>query len=234
MTSPSAGIPYVPEGTLNPAAGLNAAIDTIDALLQTRVLAVGQNTPPGSPENGDCYIVGTGTGAFSGQDNNLARYVAEGALWQFFEAGIQVRVVLNMADDLIYVYTGDSSGGTWTAASGGSANASHGAFESLTIDSGNEVTIDLSLAGMLDLVLTDDVTAVNIDNIETGEANFFTLRISQDNVGGRSFTPPASWLYPSGAGTYVVSSDPDAVDLLQGISYDDGATWLVTYQQDYA
>lgn len=33
MSTPINGIPYVPEGTLDPAAGLNEALDAIDALL---------------------------------------------------------------------------------------------------------------------------------------------------------------------------------------------------------
>ncbi len=87
MTTPNTGIPYVPENTLDPAAGLNLALNVIDALLQTAVIDVGVNTPPGSPADGDLYIVGTGTGAWTGHDDALAGDVAQGDFWQFDAAG---------------------------------------------------------------------------------------------------------------------------------------------------
>ncbi|WP_444900889.1 DUF2793 domain-containing protein [Microbulbifer sp. SSSA003] len=51
-------------------------MDTVDALLQLEVLNI-QNDPPGSAINGDRYLVGTGSGAWSGKDGQLARYVAD-------------------------------------------------------------------------------------------------------------------------------------------------------------
>src|SRR5690606_32962380 len=98
MSTPNTGIPYVPENTQDPAAGLNLALNVIDALSQTAVINI-------SPSDGDLYIVATGaTGAWAGQDNNLARYVAEGDFWQFYEAGTQVRIVFNEDDGGLYVW----------------------------------------------------------------------------------------------------------------------------------
>lgn len=120
MTTPNTGIPYVPENTQDPAAGLNLALNTIDALLQTAVIDMGQTAPPGSPNDGDLHIVGTGaTGAWAGQDNNLARYVAEGDFWQFYDAGTQVRIVLNLDDGGLYAWTGS----TWAPVAGGGSTS---------------------------------------------------------------------------------------------------------------
>jgi hypothetical protein len=80
--------------------------------LQATVIEVGVDSPPGSPQDGDTYIVGTGSGAWSGEDNNLARYVSEGTFWQFFEAGTEVRIVYNKDDFRIYVFD-ESTGGGW-------------------------------------------------------------------------------------------------------------------------
>lgn len=103
------GIPFVPENTIDPAAGLNISLNTIDALLQLLVLTVGANTPPGSPVSGDRHIVGTSpTGAWSGQANKLARWL-DGA-WTFFDA----RYAVNAADGLLYI----RSGATWAAGVG--------------------------------------------------------------------------------------------------------------------
>jgi hypothetical protein len=105
MTTPSNGIPYVPENTQDPAAGLNLSLNVLDALLQTFVLDMDQTAPPGSPVDGEMHIVGpAATDTWAGQDNNLTRYVADGAFWQFYEAGTQVRIVFNVADGGLYVW----------------------------------------------------------------------------------------------------------------------------------
>jgi len=109
MSTPNAGIPYVPENTLDPAAGLNLALNTIDALMQVRVLDMSLTAPPGSPSDGDRYIVATGaTGAWSGHDDELARYVAEGDFWQFYPTD-KLACVFNEDDGGLYVW----HGGVW-------------------------------------------------------------------------------------------------------------------------
>ena len=99
------GIPFVPENTIDPAAGLNESLLTVDALLQLAVVSVGDNTPPGSPANGARYVVGTApTGAWVGQANKMARWL-NGA-WSFFDAAI----VVDIATDTVK-FRGSS--GTW-------------------------------------------------------------------------------------------------------------------------
>lgn len=113
--TPRAGIPYVPENTTNPAAGLNRALNVIDALLQTVVVSVAETEPPVTVADGDQYIVATGaTGDWSGRDGWLARWVEEGSSWQFFEPGVQVGLVINNGDGNLYKY----DGATWTLAAG--------------------------------------------------------------------------------------------------------------------
>lgn len=105
MSTPSNGIPYVPESTQDPAAGLNLSLDVVDALLQTFVVDMDLNAPPGSPVNGQMHIVGPApTGAWAGHANNLARYVTEGAFWQFYTQGTQIRFVFNQDDGGLYVW----------------------------------------------------------------------------------------------------------------------------------
>lgn len=102
--TPNNTIPLVPENTLDPAAGLNLALDVIDGLLQVSVLAQ-QNDPPVSPANGDCYLVAVGTGDWVGQDDKVARYDSVGAGWDFFN----VRFLINQDDESIY----GLFGGVW-------------------------------------------------------------------------------------------------------------------------
>lgn len=92
-------IPFVPENTIDPAAGLNRALNVVDALLQLRVQSVGSNSPPPSPENGDRFIVGsTPTGEWAGNGNKLARWLDGG--WDFYEASLAV----NLEDDMLYIH----------------------------------------------------------------------------------------------------------------------------------
>lgn len=116
--TPNVQIPYVPEGTLDPAAGLNLALNVIDALVQTGVIRMDLSAPPGSESDGDMYIVASpGSGDWALQGNNLARYVAEGDFWQFYAAGTQVKFLLNQDDGGFYKFI-DGSPGAWTLAAG--------------------------------------------------------------------------------------------------------------------
>lgn len=119
------GIPFVPENTIDPAAGLNESLLTVDALLQLAVVSVGDNTPPVSPANGARYVVGTApTGAWAGRANQVAQWL-DGA-WRFYAA----RYALNLADGLMYVRQGATWGvaaAEWTAATVSQAEAEAGA-----------------------------------------------------------------------------------------------------------
>lgn len=126
MNTPNRGIPYVPEGTLDPAAGLNLSLNVVDALLQCAVLTMNLTAPPGSPADGDLHLVaalgGTATGAWATKENYLARYVADGAFWQFYTPGVHVFVVLNRADGGLYAWQDDSPG-VWLTAFPGASGA---------------------------------------------------------------------------------------------------------------
>ena len=90
-------IPFVPESTTDPAAGLNLSIKVIDALTQISVLAI-QNAPPVTPSEGDRYIVGTtATGEWVGMENKLALYLD--AAWSFYDAVLAV----NQNDSSLYI-----------------------------------------------------------------------------------------------------------------------------------
>jgi hypothetical protein len=69
-TIPRLALPYIlnqqAQKEVTHAAGLNR----LDALVQPVVQQVSLNTPPGSPADGQCWIIGTTpTGAWAGQAN---------------------------------------------------------------------------------------------------------------------------------------------------------------------
>lgn len=97
-------IPFVPENTIDPAAGLNESINTIDALLQLAVQTVNTGIAPASPAEGDRHIVGIAPGgAWAGKAGKLARFLD--GYWSFYDA----RLALDLASGILYT----RSGATW-------------------------------------------------------------------------------------------------------------------------
>ncbi len=120
-------------------------IVTVAALAQLACISKGVNTPPGSPADGDTYIVGTApTGAWQGKQNFIAVYRANMTAWQMYQPrpGWRCRVVDENADVFF-------SGGAW----------SYGPAESLARPAVNNQT-----GTSYTLVLTDDNTVVRCDN----------------------------------------------------------------------
>lgn len=71
-------------GTNNWADDNDANLRKIDALLQAGAIAI-QNTPPGSPTDGQVYVVGTApTGAWATHANEITRYNGATGVWEFF------------------------------------------------------------------------------------------------------------------------------------------------------
>jgi hypothetical protein len=92
----------------------------IDVLVQGATKSKTLTAPPGSPTNGDRYIVGaSATGAWSTHDKSIAVWTTDdpaspSGVWQFYppKAGW---LVYNVADTTFYSY----SGSAWNALAGG-------------------------------------------------------------------------------------------------------------------
>lgn len=92
----------------------------VDVLLQGAVISMALTAPPGSPTNGDRYVVGaSATGAWSGHDKAIAVWTTDnpgtpGGLWEFYppKAGW---MVVNVADANVYKYVSSA----WAVVGGG-------------------------------------------------------------------------------------------------------------------
>jgi len=94
---------------------LRAFLRAFDALVQASVLSVTLATPPGSPANGDAYVVAASpTGAWAGQANSIAVWSTQIATadtntkvpaWEFHAPAAGWRV-FNVADGKYYSYSG--------------------------------------------------------------------------------------------------------------------------------
>jgi hypothetical protein len=96
----------------------NAAWDALDVLVQPIVINMTTATPPGSPSNGDAYVVASSpTGAWVGHQNQITAWI-RGA-WQFIAPRNGWRVY-NQADGSAYAYNGSA----WVASGGGGGGGS--------------------------------------------------------------------------------------------------------------
>ena len=77
----------------------NSAINKLDTLVQLAVVSSGDTTPPGSPSEGDSYLVGTSaTGDWSGQDGDIAMYYSG---WLFVTPKEGMRIWISDEDRFI-------------------------------------------------------------------------------------------------------------------------------------
>ena len=105
----------------------------LDTLIQCNVISMTLATPPGSPADGDTYIVAASpTGAWAGKATNLARWSAVLGAWEFF-APKEGWKVYCLADDEDHKFDGTA----WVVAGGGSGT---GIVESIVAGTG--VTVD--------------------------------------------------------------------------------------------
>lgn len=196
MPTPNTGIPYVPENTLDPAAGLNLSLNVVDALLQTAALDMDRTTPPASPSDGDLHLVAAGaSGAWAGHDHALARYVAVSASWQFYAAGVSAHLVLNKADGALYAWNGSAwvapiAGGSVAASAVSYSNATSGLVATNVQDAVDELKQAVDDVGDID-VLTVAVPALDIAagvvTVDCAASNLFTLLLDE-NVSAINFT----------------------------------------------
>lgn len=78
-------LPLLDAGQAQKEMRVNEALARLDLLAQASVVAVGVNTPPASPGEGQCWIVGTApTGVWAGQGAALAGWTGGG--WRFAAA----------------------------------------------------------------------------------------------------------------------------------------------------
>ena len=109
---PITGLPYQDANTLQTDVLQNAELNYVSAWLNCVVLSVGDTAPPGSPTEGDRYIVGaSATGAWATHDDALAVYRGG---WQFYAPSDGVAVKdLDSGDDYEFVSA------AWTVKAGG-------------------------------------------------------------------------------------------------------------------
>lgn len=115
-TTPKTGITELNPSAANQAPVVNSGWAIVDQLLDRTVKDKDLATPPGSPADGDAYIVaGSPTGAWSGKASQIAYWRSSANAWQFIvpRTGWTLRVADELASNGVpieYGYTGSA----WT------------------------------------------------------------------------------------------------------------------------
>lgn len=122
-TEPNTGMTWQEANSLTTDALHNQVVDLLAVWLNCAVLAVGQAAPTGSEAEGDRYIVGTGTGVFSGHDDELA--ILRGSTWQFHAPpAAGVPIIKNLDDGTDW----ECVAGVWAEKAGGGGGGGGGAW----------------------------------------------------------------------------------------------------------
>jgi hypothetical protein len=154
--------------------------DYVDNSIQTlewqdSVLDKDLTAPPGSPSVGDRYLIGldptagTATGAWAGQDGQIAEW--NGTSWDFTAPTTGMFISADDESTLLYYYNGT----LWTSKAFESTTASTG-----LVKVGNDIQLDSSAAGA-GLGYAAGVLSVNVDDL-TLEIVTDTLQVKADGI----------------------------------------------------
>lgn len=192
-TTPNLGIPYIAGQQAQPEVTHNSALNMLQALTYG-VLQVGLNTPPGSPTQGDSYIVGTApTGVWTGRANAIAIYM--GTAWVFVPDRNSAGTVITMgaAQEGLKVWSKPDNGlYVWD----GSAWASFATTNPLPLDHGQRSatgnTTALSLTAAVDSTLSTNSDYTQVTGIFTATPDGENYGITQQT---NSFTIDKAGVY---------------------------------------
>jgi hypothetical protein len=106
MTTPRYGLPEIAASQSQKHVTHNQAINGFDALVNAVALDKDLTAPPGSPSEGDGYIVGSSaTGAWAGKDLNFVSY--NSGAWYFYVPPVGMRVYVS-DESLYYRWSGSA------------------------------------------------------------------------------------------------------------------------------
>lgn len=206
---------------------LRALLRAVDALVQASVLSLVIATPPGSPSNGDAYVVAASpTGAWAGQAGNIAVWSTQVATadtntkvpaWEFHapKAGW---MVFNAADKSFYVYDGTA----WNFPQARSASSTLVALDGQTdfcllfegvANGGNQFKVYGSQAASGLLIVTGN-TAFQVD-VGTQLVDALLFGSGDSRAGGNTYISLSRTAAISGSGQIdAFNSGVSGTDLL--------------------
>ena len=140
MPTPNLGLPFLMAAQAQKHVTHNEALRALDALVHLAVIDRDATTPPGSPSDGNRYIVATGgAGAWEGHDLEIAAY-QDGA-WAFFAPRAGWRSWIG-DEEVLVVW----DGGAWSSVGGSGGSGGDGDFDTVGINATADSTNRLAMA----------------------------------------------------------------------------------------
>lgn len=157
MTTPKLSLPELSVSQASKEITHNQALAILDQLTQARVLDKDLATPPGSPANGDAYIVAASpTGAWAGKTGQIAYWLTAVNAWSF---AVPLNGWLVYVNDENKHYRRES--GSWVELATGGGGSSTIATQSASSSAG---ALDLSstTAPVILVTLTENITSITL------------------------------------------------------------------------
>lgn len=210
MATDILGLPTLAAAQAQKHVTMNEALIALDHLAQIGVIEVGLDTPPGSPSDGDRYIIGgSPTGAWAGQADKLT--ALEDGAWRFYSPfeGLQVWA---SDDNITYVYDGTD----WVL-TGNGMNAGQ-VVQSLVIASGA-----ITIARKGQVFVTNEAAAAtdDLDTINGGVDGDIIVMRAPDGAQIPTVKHATGNLYLAGANDWPMANYRDTITLMKA-----GSEWL--------
>lgn len=194
--TPRIGAPELVSGQAIPETTVNQQAVLFDAFVcphfKDRTLAA----PPGSPAQGDIYLVAASpTGAWTGKAGYIAIYI--NTSWTFV---LPLEGFMFWVDneDILIAYDGTN----WFPMTGAAA---------ASVAYAATVTLDFKTALCFDIgTLTGNITLANPSNMKAGQSG--RIRLTQDGTGSRTITYGSYWKFAGGSP--ALSTAPGTIDVI--------------------
>ncbi|HXH52526.1 MAG TPA: DUF2793 domain-containing protein [Sphingomicrobium sp.] len=222
-TTPRLGITELALQQAVPETRVNEAINILE-LFSTRCIVKDRDltAPPGSPANGDSYLVAAGaTGSWSGQDGKLAHRLNGAWIFRSPKEGFEIVVE---DEDIALTYYNGAWVGADAAPEASVAEVREGAtgakyvsprrlFEaaaSVALTDGATITPDFGTGINFHVTLGGNRTLANPTNVKAGQSG--RIRIVQDGTGGRTLSFGSNWKFAGGTPSLSIAAG--AVDVI--------------------
>lgn len=191
-------------------------------ILNGRIISDSTTAQPGSPADGDMYILAaTHTGSQWSTFSQYDLVIYRGGTWYAYAPSNGIVVNLNGTLKLW-------NGSAYVDAAAGSSRNTVSALAT-----SGSVTVDYSLGDYFTLSLAGNVTSWSFTNMPgSGKGATLMIRFTQDSS-PRTVAWPASFKWAGGVAGVVSTGSGDA-DLLAITTLDNGTTWEATLAKAFA
>lgn len=226
MTTPRMGAPELPTGQNASPETMNEALRYVEQGASLFIVKDKDlTTPPGSPAEGDCYIVAsTGAGAWTGWTGRITFRLS--SIWEDITP-IEGTTAYVQDENLVYRYSGAAwvavpaegitgeaaAADMWTGTSQVkfvSPKAAHDSQVPTALTSGTTITPDFNAGANFTLTLAHNATLANPSNLQAGDSG--AIEITQDSGAPWTLAYGSQWKFPGGAP--VLSTAAGAIDLI--------------------